>query len=101
MLRATPESKYPKPRPEPTDEERKRKIDEVLMAIPDLLIEGIGKLEPLPMTAQRLIPILQNEETPFAEIVSIIEFDEAVVSNILRMANSSYYGGHCRIESLQ
>ncbi|MDM7916196.1 MAG: HDOD domain-containing protein [Candidatus Eisenbacteria bacterium] len=71
------------------------------MSIPDSLLRGIGTLDPLPITAQRLIPLLQDEETPFREIVRVIEFDEAVVANILRMANSSYYGGHCRIESLQ
>jgi len=67
------------------------------MSIPDKLVSGIDRLEPLPMTVQKLILMLDDEETDFNEVSRIIEYDGAITSNILRIANSAAYGGRVRI----
>lgn len=59
------------------------------MALPDRLLEGIHTLDPLPVTTQRLMEVLDEEDTPFGEIVGIVEHDAAVAANVLRIANSS------------
>jgi putative nucleotidyltransferase with HDIG domain len=71
------------------------------MEIPEKLLEGIDRLEPLPPTVQRLVVALNEEDVDFDEVVSAVEFDAAVASNILRIANSPVYGGRAEIQHIR
>ena len=68
------------------------------MGIPDKVLDGIDRLEPLPITVQKLLVALNHSEVDFREITTAIEFDGAITSNILRTANSAAFGGRTRIE---
>jgi putative nucleotidyltransferase with HDIG domain len=63
------------------------------MALPNGLLEGIRNLDPLPVTAQRLAEMVAQEDTSADAIAELLEFDQAVAANILRVANSSIYAG--------
>jgi putative nucleotidyltransferase with HDIG domain len=63
------------------------------MGIPGDILDGIDRLEPLPMTVQKLILMLDDEEVDLAEVARIIELDGAITSNVLRLANSAAFGG--------
>jgi putative nucleotidyltransferase with HDIG domain len=67
------------------------------MPIPDRVLEGINRLEPLPMTVQKLILMLDDEDVNLSEIAGIIEYDGAITSNVLRTANSAAFGGMSHI----
>lgn len=71
------------------------------MAIPQGLLQGIDRLDPLPATAQRLMRALQDEKIGPARIAEYIEFDPAVVSTVLRVSNSAAYGGWQRVDSIR
>jgi HD-like signal output (HDOD) protein len=71
------------------------------MALPAGLLTKIRNLEPLPITAQRLTEALVGDELSVDEIADVIEFDSAVVANILRIANSSLYGGFREINGIR
>ncbi len=71
------------------------------MSVPEKLLEGIERLEPLPITLQKLIVSLEQEDVNTGEIVQVIELDGAVAANILRMANSARFGGRFEITSLR
>jgi putative nucleotidyltransferase with HDIG domain len=71
------------------------------MAIPDKLLNGIEKLDPLPATVQKLVVTLDNENVDINEIVEVIEYDPAVTSNILKIANSPIYGGRAQINRIR
>ena len=71
------------------------------MAIPDKLIDGIQRLDPLPITVQRLMVAVNTENPNTNEIVGIIEYDAAVASNILRAANSAAYGGRFEVQRVR
>ena len=68
------------------------------MSIPEKILDGIDRLEPLPMTVQKLLVALNDENVDFNEISQAIEYDQAITSNILRTANSAAFGGRIRIE---
>ena len=70
------------------------------MPIPEHLIAGLERLEPLPVTTQRLLEVLGQEGSSFAEIAEIVEHDQAVAANILRVANSSMLSTRFPIEDL-
>jgi putative nucleotidyltransferase with HDIG domain len=71
------------------------------MGIPDKILDGIDRLEPLPITVQKLLVALNNAEVDFSEITEAIEYDGAITSNILRTANSAAYGGRVRVEHIR
>jgi putative nucleotidyltransferase with HDIG domain len=68
------------------------------MSIPDKILDGIDRLEPLPITVQKLLVALNNQNVDLNEIAQTIEYDGAITSNILRAANSAAFGGRARIE---
>ena len=68
------------------------------MAISADLLENIDCLAPLPMTAQRLIGLLEDESSSADRIAEVIEFDQALASNILRLSNSAFYASRFQIE---
>jgi|APIni6443716594_1056825.scaffolds.fasta_scaffold90627_2 HD-like signal output (HDOD) protein len=71
------------------------------MPIPANLLEGISRLDPLPMTVQRLMKALDDEESGAYQIGEIVQFDHAVVASLLRAANSAAFGGWARTESVR
>jgi len=71
------------------------------MAIPPRLLDGISRLDPLPATLQRLMKALHDEDAGAYVIGEIVQFDHAVVSTLLRVANSAAYGGWVRTESVR
>ncbi|HNX19268.1 MAG TPA: HDOD domain-containing protein [Acidobacteriota bacterium] len=65
------------------------------------LLSHVESLDPLPISAQRLIAVMGDEDVAIEEIVEIVENDPAVAANLLRMANSPLYGGRFKIERLR
>jgi putative nucleotidyltransferase with HDIG domain len=68
------------------------------MSIPEKILDGIDRLEPLPITVQKLLVTLNDENVNFNEITEAIQYDGAITANILRTANSAAFGGRTRIE---
>ncbi len=71
------------------------------MAIPQGLLKGIDRLDPLPVTAQRLVKALEDEDVGPARIAEFVQYDAAVASTVLRVANSAAYGGWNTIDSIR
>lgn len=71
------------------------------MAIPQGLLQGIDRLDPLPATAQRLTKALQDEDVGPARIAEYVEYDPAVASTVLRVANSAAYGGWNKVDNIR
>ena len=58
--------------------------DEVMSKIPDI--------ESMPAAAAEATKLLSDPESDMADIERVIEYDPGLTSNLLRMANSAYYG---------
>ena len=71
------------------------------MSAPTALLDEIKNLEPLPHTAQRLTEAAFEENLSLSEIADVVEYDQAVVANILRIANSPLYRGLVPIEDIR
>jgi putative nucleotidyltransferase with HDIG domain len=71
------------------------------MAIPSNLLSGINRLDPLPMTLQRLMKAVDDENVGASQIGEIVQFDYAAVASLLRAANSAAFGGWARTESVR
>jgi putative nucleotidyltransferase with HDIG domain len=70
------------------------------MAIPANLLNGISRLDPLPITLQRLMRAVDDENVGTYQVGEIVQFDHAAVASLLRAANSAAFGGWARTDSV-
>jgi putative nucleotidyltransferase with HDIG domain len=61
--------------------------------LPAALVQGIQQLEPMPVTAQRLLALMNGEDVSIAAIAELVEFDQTIAASVLRLARSWAYGG--------
>jgi putative nucleotidyltransferase with HDIG domain len=65
------------------------------------VISEIGKLPPMPQAVQRLAGLLQDPRVSAARLVELVQLDQALTANVLRVCNSAYFGSRRQISSLQ
>jgi len=65
------------------------------------IIKKIDKLPPFPAVYRKAMQLLRNPETSVAELIQVIQYDQAITANVLRMCNSAYYGLQRKINSLR
>jgi len=65
------------------------------------LVTKIGDLMPLPLTIRKIIQLTRDPQTELKDLVAVLGKDQAMVSKILKMANSSYYGFSRQITTIQ
>jgi len=61
--------------------------------LPSSLVRGIEQLEPMPVTAQRLLALMNGEDVSLSKIAELVEFDQVIAASVLRMARSWAYAG--------
>jgi putative nucleotidyltransferase with HDIG domain len=61
--------------------------------LPSTLVRGVEQLAPMPVTAQRLVALMQGEDVSLARIAELVEFDQVIAASVLRMARSWTYAG--------
>lgn len=71
------------------------------MNIKEKIQAKIRHLPSLPASSARLIQMLQDPEINIQEITQFIELDPGLTSNILRLANSAYFGCARTISSVR
>jgi putative nucleotidyltransferase with HDIG domain len=69
--------------------------------IPETLLKHIDKLEPLPVTAQALLRAVTDGDVSFAKIAELIELDQAVAANVLRLSRSAAYAGAQNVSTVR
>ncbi|MGE3844513.1 MAG: HDOD domain-containing protein [Vicinamibacterales bacterium] len=62
--------------------------------LPQDLVRGIARLEPLPVTAQRLIAMVNGEDVSLVKLAELIEFDQAIAATVLKTSRSARF---CRL----
>lgn len=56
------------------------------------LVAATGELATLPATVIQLLDILKDTTTSATKVCAVLERDPAMTANVLKMANSAYYG---------
>lgn len=62
--------------------------------LPGELVRGITRLEPLPVTAQRLISMMNGEDVSLVKLAELIEFDQAIAAAVLKATRSARFAGY-------
>lgn len=61
----------------------------------------IQKLTPMPASVTKLVRLTANPDSNIHEIGRVIEYDEALTSNVLRWANSAWSGASSQITTIR
>ncbi len=65
------------------------------------ILEAVSKVEKMPTSIQRAMVLLNSPEPDLIELAHVLEHDPGLTSNILKMANSTYFGGIRTISSVR
>jgi putative nucleotidyltransferase with HDIG domain len=65
------------------------------------LIQEAGKLPPIPQAAQKALELLRDPEANASNLARIIGTDQVLAAQVLRWANSAYFGMENRIVTVQ
>jgi putative nucleotidyltransferase with HDIG domain len=66
----------------------------------DVIIKSIKKLPPFPGLACQTMKDLDDLDAPSDQIISLVENDQFVSANVLKLCNSAYYGPARKVGSL-
>lgn len=66
----------------------------------DILIRKIEQIPTLPAISQKVLEIVRGEDASIDKIAPLVEQDPALASNVLKIANSSFYGCLSRVSSI-
>jgi len=78
-----------------------RKRDEAFEAINKKLYDEDFELPVLPGVVMQLTSLMQSEKAAFQDMARLVMTDQVLTSNILKIANSAFYGGTGQVDSLQ
>ncbi len=56
------------------------------------LIERAGNLLPMPQVVQRALALIRDSESDMSELAEVLSLDQAMAGQVLRWANSPFYG---------
>lgn len=65
------------------------------------ILSRLPKIPPLPTSATQMLGLVGNPDTQIAEVQRVVEYDPGLVSNLLRLANSAYFGTGSPINSVR
>ena len=65
------------------------------------IFRTLKDLPPMPEVAQRARMVLSNPNSSFSDLADVIESDQGIVTRVLKMANSSFYGLSGNVSTIQ
>ena len=71
------------------------------MSLRDEIIEKTASVSSIPAAALQVMKVLQDHNANMGELVQVISYDPGLTTNILKLANSSYFGCSKAISSLR
>ena len=76
------------------------KICRVVTPLKEKLLKSLKDLPPMPQVVFKAKEIMTNPASDLKQLSKVIQTDMSIVSKILRMANSSYYGLPGKVSSV-
>jgi putative nucleotidyltransferase with HDIG domain len=69
--------------------------------IPDKIIQKVARFPNMPQAGIKLRALLTEKDVPTDEIVKILRHDPGLAANVLRLANSAYFGIPTKVSTLK
>lgn len=71
------------------------------MSARDEIIAAIGEVQALPSAVADVVAMIQDPQSDLADMARVIEYEPGLTANVLRLANSAYFGAQRQIHSLR
>ena len=65
------------------------------------IVKGIAGLKPIPHVVNKIMAITQDPDSSMAQLAEVISFDAMATANLLKAANSAYYGCSKKFDSIR
>lgn len=66
----------------------------------DAIIEKIGEIPTMPPVVMKMTQLLSNPDVSFRELSETLKYDPGMTANVLRLANSAYFGFRHKVDSI-
>lgn len=70
------------------------------MKVIQRILKSIETIPAFPATGNKVAQLLNKADYSVLEVVNVIKFDPSITANILKMANSSYFGSQHKISTI-
>jgi putative nucleotidyltransferase with HDIG domain len=64
------------------------------------IIKKIDGLKPIPQVANKIMSVVEDPESSLSDLSNVITYDASVTANLLKLANSAYFGRSGKIDSI-
>jgi putative nucleotidyltransferase with HDIG domain len=64
------------------------------------IVAKIETLTPIPQVAQKIMTVAKDPQSSMGQLSELIQYDQAVTANLLKAANSAYFGLSKKVDSL-
>ncbi len=71
------------------------------MSLVDTILESVTHLPPFPAVIQRALQLVDDPKASAQDVVDVIQFDQAITVNVLRLCNSASMGLRRKVDSLR
>ncbi len=65
------------------------------------ILQSISKIPAFPAAVQKVSELLRDDDYSTRDVVKVIQYDQAITANIMKMSNSAYFGSRQRIRTVQ
>lgn len=66
----------------------------------DEILSLVKHVQPFPKVVQRVMEMLDNPETDVKDLAEVIQYDQVITANVLKICNASYFGLPRKVSSL-
>jgi len=71
------------------------------MNLVDCILNSAIQLPPFPAVIQRVLQLVEDPKSSAQEMVDVIQYDQSITANVLRVCNSAYFGLRHPVHSLR
>ncbi len=75
---------------------RKRKIN-----VAEAVLQLVTELPPFPAVLHRVLHMVEDPKSSAQDLVEVIQYDQAITANVLRVCNSAYFSFRRPVNSLR
>ncbi|MBN2256134.1 MAG: HDOD domain-containing protein [Deltaproteobacteria bacterium] len=67
----------------------------------DRILKKIDRIPAFPATVRKVWDVMKDPDYSMNELVTVIEYDQAITANILKMSNSAYFGVRRKVSNVR
>jgi putative nucleotidyltransferase with HDIG domain len=71
------------------------------MSLEEKILQSVEQLPPFPMVIQRAIQMIDDPKASAQELVDVIQYDQSLTLDVLKLCNSAYFGLRREVKSLR